>query len=107
MKRFYIHFIITSMLALQVLSMRAAETDSDRGTSVYDEHPECMERTDSVAPNPNCTPSDGPPRRKVIGARTAPDKTKGGNEGAAQPPGNKADAEGPGSAGAQGSAGWH
>ena len=107
MKRLSVHLIILCMLALPVLSLRAAEADSDRGTSVYDEHPECMERTDGAAPNPTCTPSDGPPHRKVIGARTAPDTTKGSNLGAAQTPGNNAGAQGSGSAGAQGSAGGH
>lgn len=106
MKRLSTNMIILSTLALPVQSLSAAEADGERGTaSVYDEHPKCMERTDGAAANPNCTRSDGPPRRKVIGARTATDTTKGSDQGTAQTSSNKAGGQASGSAGAQDSAG--
>ncbi len=55
----------------------AAGADSDRGTSVYDQNPDCMNRgelKDGQAVPADCTIANGPPHRHVVGA-TKPVKT--------------------------------
>lgn len=90
MTRLSTPLLIFSMLAMPVLSLRAAEDDSERNTSVYDKHPECMERSEGGSSNPKCTPQDGPPNRKGIAARNASDPPTVGSPGTAHTPGDKA-----------------
>ena len=65
MRRFFFNVTVFSMVALP---LHAVETNGEPGASVYDKHPECMERTDGIAANADCTVRNGPP----IAIRSAP-----------------------------------
>lgn len=56
---------LTVLLAAAAPALHAAD-DNERGTSVYDKNPECMDRTQ--ANNPKCVIDNGPSRPKVVGA---------------------------------------
>ena len=104
MKRFFSHVTIFSMLALPVC---AADTASTPGTSVYDKHPACMERTDGAAANSNCIVHNGPPHRKVIGTDGTAATTNESDHGTTQAPGNRAGAHGSGNTETRGSGMGH
>ena len=64
MKTFFSPLLLAALCAAGASPLYAA--DNDRGTSIYDQNPECMDRTQ--ANNPKCTIQNGRPPMKVIGA---------------------------------------
>jgi hypothetical protein len=75
-----------AMLGMLVLPVLSPADDSERKTSIYDKHPECMERTEGGAPNSACIVQDGPPNRQGLATRNQ--QNQGQDQGQDQGGGN-------------------
>jgi hypothetical protein len=103
MKQAMCILIIPGLLALAALPAYAADS-SERGTSIYDKHPECMDRS-AAAKNPSCTIQNGPPHRHVVGATAG--AATGTGSGAAQTSTGSMGTQASGGTGAKGGMAGH